>query len=209
MDLGGADRVAHLDLKLGSYVMLCVGDTGSGIDVAIRQQIFEPFFTTKEPGVLQLAGLDQARAERPLVALQVVDDRLYIHGLPLPRAFGPQATRYTLPWCYSLRGLMGSALGRKPKRARESERAIPRRRGMALIAQDLSAKLGPMPRTLPADAAARIDHAKNVGSDLPQEQQVVVAIDVSGIIDDLESETAGMLDPDDAPGIPLECLLDL
>jgi two-component system, cell cycle sensor histidine kinase and response regulator CckA len=37
-------------LQPGSYVALCVSDTGSGIDPDARQRLFDPFFTTKDQG---------------------------------------------------------------------------------------------------------------------------------------------------------------
>ncbi|MEE9910635.1 MAG: PAS domain S-box protein [Deltaproteobacteria bacterium] len=36
------------DLRLGAYAQLTVGDTGHGIDAAIKDKIFDPFFTTKK-----------------------------------------------------------------------------------------------------------------------------------------------------------------
>ena len=41
---------SHPELAAGSFVMLAVTDTGTGIDPETQKHIFEPFFTTKEQG---------------------------------------------------------------------------------------------------------------------------------------------------------------
>jgi CheY-like chemotaxis protein len=40
----------HPSLQPGSYILLSVSDTGSGMDTQTLSHVFEPFFTTKEPG---------------------------------------------------------------------------------------------------------------------------------------------------------------
>jgi len=50
VDLEDGAATKNLGVQPGSYVMLALSDTGTGMDSETRSRLFEPFFTTKPPG---------------------------------------------------------------------------------------------------------------------------------------------------------------
>jgi len=49
-ELSGDDFQQHSEIQPGKFVLLSIGDTGSGIDADILDKIFDPYFTTKQVG---------------------------------------------------------------------------------------------------------------------------------------------------------------
>ena len=45
--LDADDAAESLEINPGEYILLCVGDTGCGLDEETRKHLFEPFFSTK------------------------------------------------------------------------------------------------------------------------------------------------------------------
>src|SRR5260370_33171473 len=49
-ELDSAYRAVQPAIRQGSYVLLAVSDTGTGMDAETQAHMFEPSFTTKEQG---------------------------------------------------------------------------------------------------------------------------------------------------------------
>jgi len=88
---------SHGELAAGSYVQVCVSDTGTGMSAEVKARAFDPFFTTKGPSAGSGLGLSQvygvARQSGGSVSLDSEPGQGTRVTLFLPRALAVEATQ--------------------------------------------------------------------------------------------------------------------
>ena len=96
--LDATSRTLNADLAPGSYVMIAVADTGTGMTPEVVAKAFEPFFTTKPVGKGTGLGLSQvygfARQSGGHAAIETAPGRGTTIKILLPRPSAAQVPRH-------------------------------------------------------------------------------------------------------------------
>ncbi len=99
--IGARDTLANPDIKPGDYVVISVGDTGTGMSPEVKERAFEPFFTTKEVGQGSGLGLSMiygfAKQSGGFITIDSTENLGTTIKLHLPRATAPLPERQDSP----------------------------------------------------------------------------------------------------------------
>jgi PAS domain S-box-containing protein len=145
VELNGPRVLSRGIVPAGSYVRLCVSDTGSGIEPGVLERMFDPFFTTK--GVGQGTGLGLSLVHGIVTELGGVIDVTTQAGsgssfsiwLPLaPEAEEPSTT----------------ATGELPRGNGEVVMIVDDERPLVTLAEEMLAELGYDPVGFPSSSEA-------------------------------------------------------
>ncbi len=151
IEIEDPNRLPRGPTQAGTYILLAVSDTGTGIPESIIHQLFEPFFTTKAPGTGTGLGLAT------------------VHGI-VTQASGAVSVDSKLGWGTTFRVYLPSCDGTPPSSRRTTTSSCPTPSlGTVLVVEDEDTVRDLVVRALTrygfkvlahADAASALVHAR-------------------------------------------------